>query len=85
VKRGESAVPVDDDVVVYDSTLILRYPVADIATFVLARAALALGAPAPAEHVALHGWLERVLARPAVRRELDESNRYLARALAART
>jgi glutathione S-transferase len=61
------------------------YSVADIATFVFARTALALGAPPPAEHVALHGWLARMLARPAVRREVDESNRYLASVLAART
>jgi glutathione S-transferase len=58
-----------------------RFSVADIATLVMVRAAAGLGAPPIAEHCALNAWLARVLARPAVRREMDEMNRFLANLL----
>ena len=55
-----------------------RFSVADIATFVMVRAASGLGAGASAAHAALRQWLARTLARPAVQREMDEINRFLA-------
>jgi glutathione S-transferase len=54
------------------------FSVADIATLVMVRAAAGLGAAPSAEHSALNAWLARVLARPAVRREIDEMNGFLA-------
>jgi glutathione S-transferase len=54
------------------------YSVADIATFVFLRTAAALGSPPGPEHAALHGWMERMLARPAVAAEIDGMNRFVA-------
>jgi glutathione S-transferase len=54
------------------------FSVADIASFVFVRTAFALGVPAAPEHAALAGWFERTAARPAVAREIDGMNRYLA-------
>jgi glutathione S-transferase len=59
------------------------FSVADIASFVFVRAAVGVGVAIPVQHAALAAWLERTLARPAVRREVDEMNRFLASALAA--
>jgi glutathione S-transferase len=58
-----------------------RFSVADIAYFVFVRAAAGIGAkPAPA-HAALNAWFERMLARPAVAREVAAMNRFLASVL----
>ena len=62
-----------------------EFSVADIASFVFLRTAAALGTPPAPEHVALHGWMERTLARPAVAEEIDAMNRYVATLLAPRT
>jgi glutathione S-transferase len=48
------------------------FSVADIATFVILGAATSLGFALPQTHSGLRGWNERVGARPAVRREMDE-------------
>ena len=56
--------------------------VADIATFVFVRTAAGVGAPASPEHVALHAWFARMLERPAVAREVEGMNCFLARILA---
>jgi glutathione S-transferase len=50
---------------------------ADIALFVMIRAAGALGAAPGAEHPELLAWYQRTLARPAVRGEVDAMNAYL--------
>jgi glutathione S-transferase len=55
-----------------------RFSVADIATFVMVRAASGLGAAPSVAHAALREWLARTLARPAAQREMDEINRFLA-------
>jgi len=60
-----------------------RFSVADVATLVMVRAASGLGGAPGVEHSALNEWLARALARPAVRREMDEMNRFLANLLAA--
>ena len=53
------------------------FTVADVATFIMVHAATGLGA-APAErHTALRGWLERMHARPAVKREVEGTSRFL--------
>jgi glutathione S-transferase len=52
--------------------------VADIASFVMLSAAASLGAPPAADCAALRAWLERMGARPAVRRELEGMQRFLA-------
>lgn len=57
------------------------YSVADIATFVFVRAAAAMGAPPVPECAALQAWFARMLERPAVAREVDGMNRYLANLL----
>lgn len=54
------------------------FGVADIATFVFLNAAGTLGAPVSDSLSALHAWLERVGARPAVAKEVSEMNRYVA-------
>ena len=51
--------------------------VADIATFILLHAAAGLGAPIDERHTALRAWLDRMHARPAVKREVDETSRFL--------
>jgi glutathione S-transferase len=60
------------------------FSAADIATFVMLHAAATIGAPPAPEHVALTAWLERVRARPAVRREVDAMSRFVAALLAPR-
>jgi len=55
-----------------------RFSVADVATLVMVCAASGLGGAPRREYSALHEWLERSLARPAVRREIDEMNAFLA-------
>jgi glutathione S-transferase len=62
-----------------------EFSVADIATFILVQAASSIGAAPTAEHGALRAWTSRMLARPAVSREVDAMNRFAARTLAART
>jgi len=57
---------------------------ADIALFVLIRAASGLGAGPAAGHAKLSDWYERTLARPAVQREVDAMNAFLKGALEAR-
>jgi glutathione S-transferase len=59
------------------------YSYADIATFTFVRAASAIGAAPDSEHAALHAWFARVAARPAVVREVESTNRFLATILAA--
>jgi glutathione S-transferase len=60
------------------------FSVADIATFVMVHSAATLGAlPAP-EHRELAAWLDRVRARPAVRREVDAMTRFVAALLTPR-
>lgn len=59
------------------------YTYADIATFVFVRAAAAIGAAPASELDALHGWFARMTARPAVAREVEATNRYLATLLGA--
>jgi glutathione S-transferase len=55
-----------------------EFGVADIGAFVFVRAAAAIGAAIPPELGAVASWFERMLARPAVRREVEATNRYLA-------
>jgi glutathione S-transferase len=58
------------------------YSYADIATFIFVQAASGLGsAPADAQ-VALGVWLDRMRGRPAVRREVDAMNAFLASVMA---
>lgn len=57
---------------------------ADIALFVMIRAASGLGAAPGAAHAKLAAWCERTLARPAVRREFDAMNAFLQETLQAR-
>ena len=58
------------------------YSYADIATFIFVQAAAGLGsAPADAQ-VALRMWLDRMRERPAVRREVDAMNAFVASLLA---
>lgn len=57
------------------------FTVADIATFIFVNTGAALGTPVAAEHDQLQAWLARTLARPAVRREVQEMQAFLARAL----
>jgi glutathione S-transferase len=59
------------------------FGVADIATFVMGNAAATLGAPPPGSCAALRGWQERMAERPAVRRELEATGRFLAEVLAS--
>ena len=58
------------------------FTVADIAVFIFVRTAATLGAKPEPAHPAVAAWLERTLARPAVRREVDEMSRFI-RALSA--
>ena len=46
-----------------------RFGVADIACFIFLSSAATLGAPPDGAHTHLHGWLARMAARPAVKRE----------------
>jgi glutathione S-transferase len=59
-----------------------RFSFADVATFVFVRAASAIGAPIAPEHASLGAWFARCLGRPAVAREVDAMNRFLANVLA---
>ena len=54
-----------------------RFSVADIATFVMVSAASTLGAAPTQGQTELQGWLARMLARPAVGREVDAMRSYL--------
>lgn len=56
---------------------------ADIGTFIMLSASANLGHAPAAELSRLSGWLERLRARPAVRRELDGMKAFLREALAA--
>jgi glutathione S-transferase len=58
------------------------FSVADIASFIMVHTAASLGAPPAEGHAALHGWLERMRGRPAVRREIDAMSRFVAGLLA---
>jgi glutathione S-transferase len=58
-----------------------RFTVADIATFVFLNAGAALGTPVAAQHEPLRAWFARTLARPAVRRDVQEMQTFLARSL----
>ena len=53
------------------------FSVADIAVFIFVRTAATLGTPPGAEHPRVTAWLERMLGRPAVRREVDEMSGYV--------
>ncbi len=53
------------------------FSVADIASFVMVNAASALGAAPGEGQRALHGWLARMHARPAVRREVEALQRFV--------
>jgi glutathione S-transferase len=53
------------------------FSVADIGTFIVLQAANTLGAPVAETRPALGRWFERVLARPSVRREVDEMNAFV--------
>ena len=59
------------------------YSVADIGTFVMTQAASVLGAPPPEELRNLAAWMERMRTRPPVAAEIEATNAFLARALAA--
>jgi glutathione S-transferase len=59
------------------------YSVADIATFVFTRAASGIGVAPPSELANLTAWYARMLARPAVARDVDAMNRFLAETLRA--
>lgn len=62
------------------------FSVADIAVFVMMQAAITLGAAPDPGLASLRGWLDRTLARPAVRRDVDAMQAFAARCLAeART
>jgi glutathione S-transferase len=50
---------------------------ADVALFVMTRAASGLGAGPAAEQTRLTAWYDRTLARPAVQREVDAMNAFL--------
>ena len=55
-----------------------EFSVADIGTFVMLHAAATLGVPAAPEHRNLGAWLERVAARPAVKRETQAMQAFVA-------
>jgi glutathione S-transferase len=57
-----------------------RFSVADIGTFIMLSTAASLGAPPPASCSQLQGWLARMSARPAVRKELTEMAAHAAKA-----
>jgi len=59
-----------------------RFSVADIGGFIMSSAAANLGHPPAQTHTALHGWLGRVAARPAVAREMQAMNTFLRESLA---
>lgn len=58
------------------------YSFADVAWLVFVRAAAGIGAPPAPEQKALGAWYARMLERPAVAREIDGMNRFLASMLA---
>jgi glutathione S-transferase len=58
------------------------FSVADIGTFIMVNAAATLGAPPDDAHSRVRDWLTRTRARPAVGREVDAMNAYVAKALA---
>jgi glutathione S-transferase len=55
---------------------------ADIANFIFVQAASGLGSPPAGEQVALRAWLDRMRERPAVRREVDATNAFVANLMA---
>jgi len=55
-----------------------EFTVADIGSIVMLNAAASLGAQPASGLANLHGWLERVAARPAVARELGEMRAFVA-------
>lgn len=55
---------------------------ADIANFIFTQSAATLGSPPADEQVALCVWLDRMRERPAVRREIDAMNAFVASLLA---
>lgn len=57
-----------------------RFSVADIGTYIMVSTAATLGAPPPASCTQLQGWLGRLSARPAVRRELTAMAAHAAKA-----
>jgi glutathione S-transferase len=59
-----------------------EFSVADIGTFIMLNAAATLGVPSSAEHLNLAAWLERTAARPAVQRESDAMQAFVARLFA---
>ena len=54
-----------------------RFSVADIGSFIMLSTAATLGAPPAATHGSLLGWLARVAARPAVKREIEGMQAYV--------
>jgi glutathione S-transferase len=58
------------------------FTVADIATFILLHAAAGLGAPPAEGHTNLRAWVARMHERPAVKREVEETSRFLQKLLA---
>jgi len=59
------------------------FTVADIGTFIMAYAAGTLGAPIPESLTRMREWSQRVVARPAVRRVIDDMAEAATRGLAA--
>jgi glutathione S-transferase len=66
------------------TTLCAGFSVADIGTFIMVNAASALGAPPTDAHGALRAWRERMLARPAVRRDVEAMQAVVAEQLRPR-
>jgi glutathione S-transferase len=58
------------------------FSTADVATFIFVHTAATLGSPIAPERIALTAWHARVLERPAVKREVDGMNRFVAGLLA---
>jgi glutathione S-transferase len=54
-----------------------HYSVADIGTFIMVHAASGLGAPPAETNGNLRGWIARMHERPAVKREVEETARFL--------
>lgn len=59
-----------------------EFSYADIANFIFAHTAATLGSPPADEQVALCVWLDRMRERPAVRREIDAMNAFVASLMA---
>ena len=54
-----------------------EFSVADIATFIMVHAAAGLGAPPAEGNANLRAWVARMHERPAVKREVEETSRFL--------